>query len=77
MLRVAPCDFAVDCCGGGHHAGIGIDRKQSIRVAGQAVGDRVVGRIQIESIGGDADRRADDDVFGHFIGRSRQRLSVP
>ena len=63
-------DFAVDRCGGGHDAGVGIDREQAIRVAGQTVGNRVVGRIQVEGVRGDADGRADDRVFGHFVGRA-------
>ena len=61
--------FAIDRRGGGDHAGVGVDGEQSVGVAGQAVGDRVVGRVQIEGVGGDADRRADDHVFGHFVRR--------
>ena len=40
--------FTIDRRGDGDHAGVGIDREQPVGVAGQAVGDRVVGRIQIE-----------------------------
>ncbi len=60
--------FAIDGDGRRDHTGVGIDREQSIGVAGQAVRDRVVGRIQIEGIGGDADRGADDGIFGDFVG---------
>ena len=42
--------------------------KQAVRVAGQTVSDRVVGRIQVEGIGGDADGGADDGVLRDFIG---------
>ena len=69
-MRVAPCDFAVDGCCGGNYTGIGVDRKQAIWVAGQTVGDRVVGGVQIEGIRRDPDRGADDRVFSDFVGRA-------
>ena len=61
--------FTIDRRGGSDHTGVGIDREQPVGVAGQAVGDRVVGRVQIEGIGRDPDGGADDHVFGHFVGR--------
>ena len=69
--------FAVDGRGGGHDAGVGIDLEQSVRVAGQAVGDRVVGRIQVEGIGGHTDGRADDHVLVDFVGRADRCRSAP
>ena len=55
--------FAVDGGGGGHDTRVDVDLEQPVRVAGQAVGDRVVGRIEVEGIGGQADRGADRSHF--------------
>ena len=48
--RVRAVGFAIDRRGRGHDAGVGVDREPTVGVTGQAVGDRVVGRIEIESI---------------------------
>ncbi len=37
--------FAIDRDGGGDDAGVGIDLEEVVWVAGQAVGDGVVGRV--------------------------------
>ena len=55
--------------GGGDNTRVGIDLEQPVRVAGQAVGDRVIGRIQVEGIGRQADRGADDHILVDGIGR--------
>ena len=62
--------FAIDGRSRRHHAGVGVDLEQSVGVAGQAVGDRVVGGIQVEGIGGHADGRANDHILVDFIGRA-------
>ena len=54
--RLAAVRFAVDGGGGGDHTRVHIDLEQPARVAGQAVGDRIVGRIQVKGIGRQTDR---------------------
>ena len=60
--------FAVDGGGGGHDTRVGVDLEQPVGVAGQAVGDRIVGRIQVKGIGRQADGGSDDHIFIDGIG---------
>ncbi len=62
--------LAVNSVSSRDDAAVGVNRKQTIGIAGQTVGDRVIGRIQIKSVRRDADRGADNHVFNHFVGRS-------
>ncbi len=65
--------LAIDRDGGGDDASVGIDLEEVVWVAGQAVGDGVVGRIQVEAAGGDANCCADSNVFIDLI---RCRIAV-
>ena len=66
--------FAVDGCCGGDYTRVRIDLEQPARIAGQAVGDRVIGGIEVEGVGRQADRGADDHILIDFIdGRHRCR----
>ena len=67
--RVAPCSFAIDRGRRSDDTPVGIDVEQSVGIAGQTVGNGVVGRVQVERIGGNAHRRADANVLRDFIGR--------
>ena len=60
--------FAVDGGGGGDDTRVGVDLEQPVGIAGQAVGDRVVGGVQIEGIGRQADRGSHDHIFIDGIG---------
>ncbi len=46
---------------------VGIDLEQAIQVAGQAVGDRIGGSIQIEGIGRDTDGRTNRYVLVYLV----------
>ena len=59
--------FAIDRCRRGDDTTAGIDVKQAIGIAGQAVGNGVVGRVQVECVGGNAHRRAYADILSDFI----------
>ncbi len=59
--------FAIDRGSGSHDTRVWIDCKQSILIAGQAVCDRVGGRIQVERIRGNAYRGPDRNVFIDLI----------
>ncbi len=56
-------DLAIDRCSGGDYPGAGIDLEESIGIAGQAVGDGIRGRIQIERVGSDTYGRSDGNVL--------------
>ena len=54
---------------GRNYAGVGVDLEQPTRVAGQAVGDRVVRRIKVKGIGRQANGRANRYVFVYSVDR--------
>ena len=64
----AAMGFAVDGGGGGHHTGVDVDLEQPAGVTGQAVGDRVIGCVQVEGIGRQADGGSHDHVFVDSVG---------
>ena len=68
-IAAGPVRLAVDGPGHGHHARVGVDGEPAAVVVLQAVGDRVVRGIGVAGRRGHADRRADDRVFVHRIGR--------
>ncbi len=59
--REAVC-LAIDCDGGGDDAGVGVDLEEVVWVAGQTVGDGVGCGVQVESVGSDANGRANRNV---------------
>ena len=61
--------FAIDRGRRGDDTCIDVDVEQSVGIAGQAVGNGVVGRVQVERVGGNAHRSADANVLSDFIGR--------
>ena len=60
--------FAVDGGGSGDDPGVDIDLEQPVGVTGQAVGDRVIGGVQVKGVGGQADRGAHDHILVDCIG---------
>ena len=61
--------FAIDRCRRRDDAAVGIDVKQSVGITGEAIGNGVVGRIQVEGVGRNAHRRADANILRDFVGR--------
>ena len=55
--------FAIDCCSRGDDTTVGVDVEQSVGIAGQAVGNGVVGRIQVECVGSNAHGGTNADVL--------------
>ena len=60
--------LAIERCSGGNDTCVCIDLEQTVKVAGQAVGNRICRCIEVECVGGDTYGGAYCDVFVHSIG---------